>query len=123
MAEITNTSSEERERALRLKQMAVDLIPKFDFDWNSDSQVFLRRQTLARILFLAELYELVLPIPGHILEFGCKWGSSLAMFTGLRGLREPSNFTRTIVGFDTFEGLRGVSAKDEGGGLRRRAFL
>jgi hypothetical protein len=32
----------------------------------------------------------------------------------LRGIFEPYNHNRRIIGFDTFEGLKGVSAKDGG---------
>lgn len=108
----TNSNSEEQERSLVLQQLALKLIPKFGPDWNADANLFLRRQSLSRILYFHALYEKILSVPGHILEFGCKWGASLPLLMGLRGIYEPFNYTRGIVGFDTFEGLSGVSVED-----------
>jgi len=108
----TNTSSEERSRQLELMNLAVSSIPLFGFDWNAASNVFLRRQTLSRILFLNKIYKKVVTKPGYILEFGCREGASLSIFTALRGIYEPYNFNRRIYGFDTFKGFPSTSAED-----------
>ena len=47
-------------------------------------------------------------------EFGCRWGQNLSLLTSLRGIYEPFNRLRKIVGFDTFEGFPSVSSKDPG---------
>ena len=46
------------------------------------------------------------------MEFGVRWGQNLALFDSFRGIYEPYNYTRKIIGFDTFEGLVGTSAED-----------
>jgi hypothetical protein len=76
--------------------------------------LFLTGSSLARILFMDELYRRVLPVHGSILEFGVRWGQNLALWTELRGLYEPFNWNRKIVGFDTFEGYPSVHEKDGG---------
>lgn len=112
MEQVTNTAASERERALELQRLAVEMIPTFGFDWNAHASLFLRRQTLSRILYFDSLYSQILDVPGVILEIGTQWGASLPLLMGLRGIYEPYNFTRDIVGFDTFEGLVGVAAQD-----------
>ena len=67
---------------------------------------------LARILFMNELYQKVVPLHGVIMEFGCRWGQNLALFLNLRGIHEPFNFNRKIIGFDTFEGFPSIDEKD-----------
>lgn len=76
--------------------------------------VFLKRQTLSRLLFLSELFSLILETPGSIVQCGVRWGGDLVTFTSLRGILEPYNYSRRIVGFDTFTGLAGTSKKDAG---------
>ena len=75
--------------------------------------LFLNRQTLSRILFMHELYQRIVNVHGIVVEFGTRWGQNLALFSSFRGIYEPYNYTRKIVGFDTFEGFRAVSAQDK----------
>jgi hypothetical protein len=74
--------------------------------------LYTRASVMAKVLYLDELYRLIEPIPGVIVEFGTWWGANLALFETLRAIREPYNFRRRIVGFDTFEGYRGISGED-----------
>lgn len=74
--------------------------------------LFLTRQTLSRILFMQKLYEMVVPVHGVVMEFGVRWGQNLALFSALRGMHEPFNYNRKIIGFDTFAGFPSVSAED-----------
>jgi hypothetical protein len=74
--------------------------------------LFLTRVSLAHVLFMADLYRHILPIHGDILEFGCRWGRNLALLVNLRTNFEPHNFSRKVVGFDTFSGFTAVEAKD-----------
>ncbi|HEY9217406.1 MAG TPA: class I SAM-dependent methyltransferase [Phenylobacterium sp.] len=76
--------------------------------------LFLTRQNLARILFMQKLYEQILPVHGVVMEFGVRWGQNLALFSALRGMFEPFNYNRKIVGFDTFAGFPSVSSLDGG---------
>jgi hypothetical protein len=66
--------------------------------------LFLRSVMLAKILYLNELYQKIIPLPGVIMEFGCWRGSNLALFQSLRAVYEPYNVLRKVIGFDTFEG-------------------
>ncbi|MFN8543842.1 MAG: crotonobetainyl-CoA--carnitine CoA-transferase [Candidatus Binatia bacterium] len=74
--------------------------------------LFLTPQTLSRVLFLDFLYRQVLDVQGVVMELGCRWGQSLALFSALRGIYEPFNRLRKIVGFDTFAGFPAVTAAD-----------
>jgi hypothetical protein len=74
--------------------------------------LYLRSGALARILFLNELYQKIINIPGSVLEFGIWWGQSLVLFENLRAVYEPYNHARRIVGFDTFSGYRGIGEED-----------
>lgn len=74
--------------------------------------LFVKRQNLSRILAMDDIYRRILEVPGIIIEFGVRWGHNLALFESLRGIYEPFNHTRKIVGFDTFAGFPSVSMKD-----------
>jgi hypothetical protein len=74
--------------------------------------LYIRRQNLSRILFMNDLYKKILDLQGIICEFGVFWGQNLALFESLRGIYEPYNYTRKIVGFDTFKGFAFVHEKD-----------
>lgn len=74
--------------------------------------LFLNRQTLGRILFMAEMYKQIVNVHGVVMEFGVRWGQNLALFEALRGMYEPFNHSRRIVGFDTWEGFPSVHAAD-----------
>ncbi len=74
--------------------------------------LFMRSSALTKILFINELYQNILDIPGVIMEFGVWWGQNLVLFENLRAIYEPFNYDRRIVGFDTFEGYPKLSEKD-----------
>lgn len=74
--------------------------------------LLLNRMCLSRVLFLDELYRQIVDVPGSIIEFGVRWGQSLALYSNLRALYEPYNSSRMIVGFDTFEGFPSVAPED-----------
>ncbi|HEX4984484.1 MAG TPA: crotonobetainyl-CoA--carnitine CoA-transferase [Burkholderiales bacterium] len=76
--------------------------------------LYLTRQALSRINFMQMLYEMIVPVHGVIMEFGVRWGQNMALFSTLRGIHEPFNYNRRIVGFDTFSGFPSVSPKDGG---------
>lgn len=77
--------------------------------------LFLTSKNLARLLFFYEIYKKIVHTHGIIVEFGVRWGQTLAVLSALRGIFEPFNRHRKIVGFDTFEGFRGM--RDEDGTL------
>jgi hypothetical protein len=74
--------------------------------------LFLLPMDLKRFLFFDSLYRQLVSTPGIIVEFGCRWGQNLAILQCLRAIYEPYNHLRTIVGIDTFAGLRRVTEKD-----------
>lgn len=75
--------------------------------------LYIRSGALAKILFLNELYEKIIPLPGVICEFGVWWGQSLVLFENLRAVHEPYNHMRRVIGFDTFTGYPAVGAHDK----------
>ena len=75
-------------------------------------ELYMRPTRVSQMLALQQLYLKIVDVHGIVVEFGVRWGKNLALFTALRTIYEPLNLYRRIVGFDTFEGLRGISAKD-----------
>lgn len=74
--------------------------------------LYLSGETLGDVLSCAELYQRILCVPGDIMEFGARWGRRLGLFVALRELLEPHNYTRRVVGFDTFSGFPEVGEAD-----------
>lgn len=74
--------------------------------------LFLTPQTLSRVLMQQFLYTKIIGIQGVVMELGCRWGQNLALYSALRGIYEPYNRLRKIIGFDTFEGFVDLSLKD-----------
>lgn len=109
---MSHGSTQENINSDRLREISSVLSLKFGTDWNTDNLVTLKRQSLSRILYYNHLYQQIVDIPGVICEFGVHWGSGLAQLLNLRGIYEPYNVSRRIVGFDTFEGFSSVDEKD-----------
>jgi len=78
----------------------------------SNLGLFLTPQTLSRILLQNFLYTKISDIQGVVVELGCRWGQNMALYSSLRGIYEPYNRLRKIIGFDTFEGFINLSEKD-----------
>ena len=76
--------------------------------------LFINRQNLSRMIFMHDMYKNIIHINGVIMEFGVRWGQNLSLFQNFRGMYEPYNHTRKIIGFDTFEGFPSVDKKDGG---------
>ena len=74
--------------------------------------LFLTSKNLSRILFYYEIYKKITHLHGIIAEFGVRWGQTLSIMSALRGIFEPFNRHRKIVGFDTFEGFKGLCERD-----------
>ena len=74
--------------------------------------LFINRQNMTRIIWMNELYQKILPVAGAVMEFGCRWGTNLALFQSFRSMYEPYNYSRKIVGFDTFSGFGPLHGKD-----------
>lgn len=89
-----------------------DQNPIFETEQISNISLFLKRQDLSKILFFNEIYKKVKDVQGVIMEFGTRWGKNLATLNNLRGIYEPFNHSRKIIGFDTFDGFVELSNKD-----------
>ena len=73
---------------------------------------YVRRQHLKRFLAMYEIFKLVLPVKGSVIECGVYRGFSLMAWAKLSTILEPENLTRRIYGFDTFEGFPEIHEKD-----------
>lgn len=103
----------EKERLIRTS--IIDQFKKCPIPDNeilSNLPLFINRQSLSHIFFVREMYEHILDVHGVIMEFGVRWGRNMALYESLRGMLEPFNHNRKIIGFDTFEGFPTVDAKD-----------
>lgn len=78
----------------------------------TNSGLFVKRQDLTKQLFFNDLYSKIINVHGVIMEFGVRWGQNLVTLNNLRGIHEPFNYSRKIIGFDTFSGFENVSEKD-----------
>ncbi|MBI4333159.1 MAG: crotonobetainyl-CoA--carnitine CoA-transferase [Chloroflexi bacterium] len=78
----------------------------------SNLGLFLNSKNLSRILFMDYLYRQIVDLQGAVFEFGTRWGQNLALFSALRGIYEPFNRHRKLVGFDTFQGFPAITEKD-----------
>ena len=81
----------------------------------SNIGLFLNSKNLARLLYIHYIYTQIVDVQGIIVEFGTRWGQNMALFSALRGIYEPFNRHRKIVGFDTFTGFPSISEKDAKG--------
>jgi hypothetical protein len=102
--------AERRNRELR--DILSQQLGRFGANWHRHSLVGLKVEALARVIYYQELYQKILEVPGVICEFGVQWGATLAELVNLRSIYEPFNASRTVYGFDTFEGFPTVHEKD-----------
>tara|TARA_B100000989_G_C19533052_1_gene471441 strand:- start:5685 stop:6419 length:735 start_codon:yes stop_codon:yes gene_type:complete len=94
------SSNYQREKRVLLKRL-IDL----KLSNSQISNLILSRGDLTRILYYNQIYQLILGKPGTIMEFGVQYGLSLSLFVKLRAIYEPYNYSREIIGFDTFKGF------------------
>jgi hypothetical protein len=90
---------------------------------------YVRRQHLKRFLAMYEVFKLILPVKGSVVECGVFKGFGLMAWAKLSAMLEPENLTRRIYGFDTFAGFPAFTAEDhnplampEQGGLYADSF-
>lgn len=72
------------------------------------------RQNITTFLVKYEIFKKILPIHGSIIECGVHDGDGLLTFAKLSSIFEPVNYTRKIIGFDTFNGFPALDTKDTG---------
>jgi hypothetical protein len=73
---------------------------------------YVRRQHLKRFLAMYELYKLILPVKGSVVECGVFRGFGVMAWAKLSAMLEPENLTRRIYGFDSFAGFPSVGPND-----------
>jgi len=93
--------------------------PASDAEKERSLGLFLRGSLLARILAIADIYKLIVDVPGTVFDVGTWRGQTAVLCENLRAIFEPLHFNRRIVCFDTFEGYKGFSGKDKATKLHR----
>ncbi|MEZ0115622.1 hypothetical protein ABH920_009663 [Catenulispora sp. EB89] len=108
---LPHESAQEKEVRERLTKLLTEtpIPPVYLID---NLPVYLRRHQLADLLTMDALYRMLPEIPGVIMEFGVLHGRHLATLAALRGIHEPYNSFRRIIGFDTFTGFPDVADID-----------
>lgn len=76
---------------------------------------FATRQALAKFLARAEIFKIMMPVNGSIVECGVLHGGGLMTWAKLSSIFEPTNHVRKVIGFDTFEGFPSIHEKDKMG--------
>ena len=61
------------------------------------------RQSIAKFLTKYEIFKKIININGSIIEGGVLHGGGTLAWAKLSSILEPTNHTRKIIGFDTFE--------------------
>lgn len=84
------------------------------FEKLSNFPKYVSRQDLTRFLAKYEIYKKILDVDGSIIECGVKFGGGLMTFAQLSSIFEPVNYTRKIIGFDTFSGFPILTKEDKG---------
>lgn len=118
----THADSSKVRTYAELRQLHESVLSDSGALWNWPVASTLTTPSLARILWLAEIYDLIISVPGSILEFGVHFGTSSSILTNLRAIKEPHNYNRELFIFDTFSGFVGSTKADGawGGGRKVR---
>jgi len=95
-----------------LREVHSELIPHMGKGWNKHIMVTQDVTAVARLLYLSQIYEQIINVPGVVCEFGVQWGATLCQLINLRAVYEPFNHSRIVYGFDTFNGFPSVHQKD-----------
>jgi hypothetical protein len=114
---VFNTKGNSSDKEHCIRRDFLDLFKESPIQENellSNLGLYTSRQTLSRILFMHEIYKKIINTHGVIMEFGVRWGQNLALFENFRGIYEPFNYNRKIIGFDTFSGFPSVTCIDKG---------
>jgi len=85
-----------------------------DMEKLSNFPKYIPRQDITKFLAKYEIFKKILNVEGNIIECGVREGSGLMGFAQFSAIFEPANYTRKIIGFDTFSGFPSLSIKDKG---------
>ncbi len=78
---------------------------------------FATKRSIARFIAKQEIYKQILNTTGVIVECGVFNGAGLFTWAQLSNIYEPTNYTRKIVGFDTFEGFPHIDDEKDNSGV------
>ena len=73
---------------------------------------YVQKNTISRFLARYEIFKEQINVPGYIFDLGVAGGASIMSWAQLSTMFEPVNYTREIIGFDTFEGFPSVHKSD-----------
>ena len=107
---VSNWSETEKDYAQQKEDMLSDL---HSHDVAAAPFVYAERQTLTTALTRIELFQKILDVQGAVVECGVHKANSLFLYYHLSSILEPYGFNRKIIGFDTFEGFRSLSTRDD----------
>jgi hypothetical protein len=105
-------SQEEKEVGKRLERVFINCDDALETKLDNFPK-YIRRQKLTRLLSLYEIFKIVMPVKGSIIECGVYKGFGLMAWANMSAVLEPANLTRRIYGFDTFEGFPSVGEQDK----------
>ena len=105
------SNNQEQDARLKLANLLEECnIPKPEI--LSNLGLFLNSKNLSRILFMNYIYQKIIDVQGVVFDLGTRWGQNMSLFSSFRGIYEPYNRHRKIIGFDTFKGFVEVTPED-----------
>ena len=105
------SNKQEQDARLKLANLLEECkIPKPEI--LSNLGLFLNSKNLSRILFMNYIYQKIIDVQGVVFDLGTRWGQNMSLFSSFRGIYEPYNRHRKIIGFDTFEGFVEITPED-----------
>jgi len=111
----TKFNASENERSMRKNlQQLFKVCPVVEDELFMNLPLFMNRQNISHVLYMNELYQQAYQVHGVIFELGVRWGRNMALYESFRGVYEPFNHNRKIVGFDTFSGFPSVDDFKDG---------
>ncbi|KHT01968.1 hypothetical protein AB6D30_07705 [Pectobacterium brasiliense] len=114
-SEFTSRSDAELQNSDDLNKLLASTLPFLGQKWDVHLPVFLTAPSIARILWLNQVYLKGIDVPGRIIEFGSQWGASINVMLMLKLIYEPWNAGREIISFSTFsDGFVTINEKDGG---------
>jgi Macrocin-O-methyltransferase (TylF) len=75
---------------------------------------YVSREDITKFVARNELFKRQLRVQGSIVDLGVARGASLFTWLHLSSVYEPVNYTRRIIGFDTFAGIPRLHDRDHG---------
>ena len=112
MARIYSKASKTQQNARKILSTLFEKCPIPKDQLLVNLHLYMRSSVVAKTLYLNELYQKIIDLPGVVMEFGVWWGANLTYFECLRAVYEPYNYTRKIIGFDTFQGYTAPNQED-----------